>query len=223
MILTEVIIDSRLPARFPGHDTPGTSGFGPLPVFRALSDGVNWGALQDTDRGIVMVQTINQRVAAKIAGDFVVFLIGARLNRRWKFLSFIPIARAMRRMVDELEANRDHGMLHVEMWSGRTTVMVQYWRSFEHLHAYARMRDAQHLPAWADFNRRIGSNGDFGIWHETFMVKAGQYEAVYNNMPEFGLAKAGEWVPAAGKQNTAKGRLQLSDGSDEPVYEEDPS
>jgi hypothetical protein len=114
-------------------------------------------------------------------------------------------------------------MLHVEMWGGRTTVMVQYWRSFEHLHAYARMRVAQHLPAWADFNRRIGSNGDFGIWHETFMVKAGQYEAVYNNMPEFGLAKAGGWVPAAGKQNTAKGRLQLSDGSDEPVYEEDPS
>ncbi len=33
-----------------------------------------------------MVQTINQRVAAKIEGDFVVFLIGARLNRRWKFL-----------------------------------------------------------------------------------------------------------------------------------------
>lgn len=170
-----------------------------------------------------MVQTLNPRVAAKIQGDFVVFLIGARLNRWWKFLSFIPIARAMRRMLGELEANRDHGMLHVEIWNVRTTVMVQYWRSFEHLHIYARMRDAQHLPAWADFNRRIGSNGDFGIWHETFMVKAGQYEAVYNNMPEFGLAKASEWVPAAGKQNTAKGRLQLSDGSDEPVYEEYPS
>jgi hypothetical protein len=52
-----------------------------------------------------MVQTINQRVAAKIEGDFVVFLVGARLNRWWRFLSFIPIARAMRRMVGELEAN----------------------------------------------------------------------------------------------------------------------
>ena len=73
-----------------------------------------------------MVQTINQRVAAKIEGDFVVFLIGARVNRWWKFLSFIPIARAMSRMVGELVATRDRGMLHVEMWSGRTTVMVQY-------------------------------------------------------------------------------------------------
>jgi hypothetical protein len=59
-----------------------------------------------------MVQTINQRVAAKIDGDFVVFLIGARLNRWWKILSFIPIARAMRQMVGELEVNRDLGMLH---------------------------------------------------------------------------------------------------------------
>ena len=69
-----------------------------------------------------MVQTINQRVAAKIEGDFVVFLIGACLNRWWKLLSFIPIARAMRRMLGKLEANRDLGM-------------VQYWRSFEHLYA----------------------------------------------------------------------------------------
>ena len=175
-----------------------------------------------------MVQTSYQRIAAKIEGDFVVFLIGARVNRWLKFLSFIPIARAMSRMVGEVEATRDYGMLHVEMWSGRTTVMVQYWRSFEHPHAYACMRDAQHLLAWAEFNRRIGSNGDFGIWHEAFMVKAGEYEAIYNNMPEmpeFGLAKAGKWVRASGKQNTAKGHLLLSDGTVEPRsrYGEDPS
>jgi len=63
-------------------------------------------------------------------------------------------------MVDELEGNRDFGTLHAEMWNGRTTVMVQCWRSFENLHVYARTRDAEHLPSWADFNCRIGSNGD---------------------------------------------------------------
>ena len=55
-----------------------------------------------------------------------------------------------------------------------------------------------------------------GIWHETYRVRAGEYEAIYNNMPEFGLAKAGGWVPATGKNSTAKGRLGLSDGSDYP-------
>lgn len=101
--------------------------------------------------------------------------------------------------------------------------MVQYWSSFEDLHAYGCMRDAQHLPARTDFNPWIGSNGDFGIWHETLTIQAGQYERIYNNMPEFGLAKAGDWVPAVGKQNTAKGRLQLSDGADEPDDEKTPS
>ena len=63
-------------------------------------------------------------------------------------------------MVAELKGNRDFGTLHVEMWNGKTTVMVQCWRSFEHLHVCARMRDAEHLPFWADFNCRIGSKGD---------------------------------------------------------------
>ena len=35
-------------------------------------------------------------------------------------------------------------------------------------------------------------HGDIGIWHETFRVRAGEYEAIYGNMPRFGLAAAGE-------------------------------
>ena len=168
-----------------------------------------------------MVATINQRIAANIEGDFVVFLIGARINRWWKLNKFFAIGNAMNRMVEELKANPELGMLHVESWGGRTSIMVQYWKSFDHLHAYARMRDAEHLPAWTDFNKTIGSNGDFGIWHETYLVKAKEYEAIYNNMPEFGLAKAAGWEPASGKQNTAKGRLGQSDGTDVPVQEEE--
>jgi hypothetical protein len=36
-------------------------------------------------------------------------------------------------------------------------VIVQYWRSFEHLEAYARDADQQHWPAWVDFNRGSGA------------------------------------------------------------------
>ena len=161
--------------------------------------------------------TINQRVAASIDGDFVVFLIGARINKWWKPHRYIPVARAMRRMIAELQAHPEMGLLHVESWSGRTALMVQYWRSFEHLHAYARARDAEHLPAWTEFNRLIGSNGDVGIWHETYMVRAGEYEAIYGNMPAFGLAKAAGSVPAEGSKATAAGRLGQTDGSDAPL------
>ena len=166
-----------------------------------------------------MVKTIDQRIAATIEGDFVVFLIGARINKWWKFHKFLPIGKAMGRMIEELKAQPELGLLHVESWLGRTIVMVQYWRSFDDLHNYARQQDAEHLPAWAEFNRQVGSNGDVGIWHETYLVKANQYEGIYNNMPEFGLAKAGTWQPATGKRNTARGRLGETDGSDVPLSE----
>lgn len=166
-----------------------------------------------------MVATVNQRMAAQIDGDFVVFLIGARINKWWKFRQIRQVGSAMGRMLEELNEHPEMGLLHVESWPGRTAILVQYWRSFEHLHEYARLREAEHLPAWAEFNQLIGSNGDIGIWHETYLVKANQYEAVYNNMPEFGLAKAGRWVPAAGKKMTAKGRLGQTDGTDVPEGE----
>jgi len=59
-----------------------------------------------------------------------------------------------------------------------------------------------------DFNRRLGnSRGDVGIWHETYLIKPGQYESVYSGMPPFGLGKIGKLVPATGKREDARTRL----------------
>ena len=93
-------------------------------------------------------------------------------------------------------------------------MVLQYWRSFEHLEAYARARDAAHLPAWQAFNKAIGSNGDVGIWHETYIVSKGKYETFYNNMPPFGLGLAGSIEPAQGRMTSAKGRLGVSEATD---------
>ena len=109
-------------------------------------------------------------------------------------------------MIRELERNPEAGFLGHIMSFG---VIVQYWRSFEHLEAYARDRDRQHWPAWVDFNKRIGaSRGDMGIWHETYKVRAGEYECVYSGMPPFGLAKASSTVDAEGQFESARGRLE---------------
>ena len=54
---------------------------------------------------------------------------------------------------------------------------------------------------------KIKSNGDVGIWHETFKVRAGEYECIYNNMPAYGLGKIGELVPASGKKESAGQRI----------------
>jgi hypothetical protein len=48
-----------------------------------------------------------------------------------------------------------------------------------------------------------------GIWHETFLVRAGEYEAVYGNMPAHGLAHAAELV-RIGADSSARGRLRRS-------------
>lgn len=138
------------------------------------------------------MQIFPGRYSGHLEGDFVLFLIGARINRLSKLLTFLPIARAMGRMQRELLSDPAHGCLHIDNWFGRTVLSVQYWRSFEALEAYSRSPDAEHLPAWADFNRTVRDNGDVGIWHETYLVKEGQFEAIYGNMTRFGLAVAGQ-------------------------------
>jgi hypothetical protein len=164
-----------------------------------------------------MAEIHKQRMTAEIEGDFVVFLIGMRVNAWWKLWKWGPVAAAMPRMLAELAKRPELGLLHGRTFFGFPNVfLIQYWRSFEQLHTYATDRTLQHLPAWRDFNRAIGSNGDVGIWHETYLVKAGAHESVYNNMPPWGLAAAGSLVPAEGQRKSAKGRLKLTAGDDQP-------
>ncbi|MGD9905255.1 MAG: DUF4188 domain-containing protein [Vicinamibacterales bacterium] len=152
-----------------------------------------------------MAEVVAKRVTAKIDGDFVVFLIGMRINKPWKINKWLPVFLAMPKMIRELEARPESGFLgHVQS----LTLIVQYWRSFEHLEAYARDHDQLHWPAWVDFNTRVGSSrGDVGIWHETYRVRAGEYECVYSGMPPFGLAKASTTVDAVGHLDTARKRI----------------
>jgi hypothetical protein len=153
---------------------------------------------------------INQRRAAKIEGEFVVFLIGMRVNRWWKVHKWLRVSLAMPRMIRELMGKPELGFLGAESWFGRTTIMVSYWRSMDHLMAYAKSRDGEHLPAWRAFNQHVGTNGDVGIWHETYRSRPGDWEGVYVNMPSFGLAKASQGVEAVGNLASARGRIAAS-------------
>ncbi|CAN5557969.1 DUF4188 domain-containing protein [soil metagenome] len=155
-----------------------------------------------------MAATINERMTPEIVGDFVVFLIGMRINKFWKFHKWLPVGFAMPKMLKELSQNPENGFLGFQNLGGLPPVMLQYWRSFEHLEAYVKDRDSSHYPAWKEFNTKIRNNGDVGIWHETYKVRAGEYECIYNNMPRFGLGKAGKLIPATGKKETAGLRIK---------------
>jgi Domain of unknown function (DUF4188) len=148
------------------------------------------------------------RYAAQLDGSFVVFIIGMRVNKLWAVHKWLPVARAMGPMLELLFTHKDQGMLYAETflyWRG--VALIQYWRSFEQLERFARAPELPHLEPWKRFNRAVGADGSVGIWHETYLVAAGQYESVYGNMPRFGLASAGEHIVASGKRETARRRL----------------
>jgi hypothetical protein len=155
-----------------------------------------------------MARVLNGQFIGRIDGDFVVFLIGMRINKPWKLRQSVPVALAMPRMLKELErAGPESGFLGYTGLSPR--IMAQYWRSFDHLERYARAEDGQHWPAWVAFNRRIkGQRDTVGIWHETYLVRAGEYEAIYSGMPPFGLARAGRSEPMGPGRLAARERLR---------------
>lgn len=156
-----------------------------------------------------MGSVIDKRMAAEMDGSFVVFLIGMRINKPWKIHKWFPVLLAMPRMLKELEKRPDSGFLG---HNGIGKVMIQYWRSFEHLEAYARAHDAKHWPAWVAFNKNVGkSRGDVGIWHETYLIDSGHYESVYSGMPPQGLGKIGKLVPASGAREKASDRLKVNE------------
>jgi len=150
---------------------------------------------------------LKERMTARIDGDFAVFLIGMRINKPWMIHKLLPVFRAMPKMLNELYAQPELGLLSHEMWFSRSTILIQYWRSIDQLIEYARRRDSAHLPAWQAFNKSVGTDGTVGIWHETYAVGKGAYENVYVNMPAFGLGRAGSLVEAANGLQSATQRL----------------
>jgi hypothetical protein len=158
-------------------------------------------------REVAMTEGLPKHYVGRIEGDFVVLLIGMRINKPWKVHKWWPVFTAMPRMLKELRAKGpEAGLLGHSALS--TRLIVQYWRSFEHLEACARSPDQSHWPAWAAFNKaNKNSREDVGIWHETYVVPAGQYEAIYSGVPLMGLAKAAGWAPIGERNAAARQRI----------------
>ena len=98
----------------------------------------------------------NERMTAEIDGDFVVFLIGMRVNKIWKLHKWLPVAAAMGPMLRELSQHQDLGLLGFHSWVGpRGPMVVQYRRSPEHREAFARGEDHTHRPAWRRFFQKV--------------------------------------------------------------------
>jgi hypothetical protein len=150
----------------------------------------------------------HQRVMADVREPVTVFNVGVRINRIRSVRQWLPVVRAMGPMLRELFTHRELGMLGAKtFWSGRTIMVVSYWRSFEALEHYARADDGTHRPAWTAFYRRSkAAPGAVGIFHETFVVAPGAIESLYVDVPAFGLGGAVGTIPVSGSLEGARGR-----------------
>lgn len=161
----------------------------------------------------------NGRYTAHIEGDFIVFLIGARVNSLWKYFRFMWVGGAFAQMFRVLMQRPEMGCLGGRTYfdiASREVIAIMYWRTYDHLEHFARNADDPHLAAWRRFNREIGNSGDFGVWHETYKVQAGAYEGIYVNMPRMGLAAAAEHLPITGR-GLQTSRQRIGGGESEPA------
>ncbi len=151
------------------------------------------------------VQTGRHTVAAE--QEVTVFLIGMRVGRLLRVDKWLPVMTAMPRMLRHLENHPEAGLLNQHAWFGRTSIMLTYWQSAEHLQRFAADADAPHLAPWRDFMKKLSGDPAVGIWHETYTIPVGQREVIYANMPLFGLGKALGSVPVGPGAQTARQRL----------------
>lgn len=164
-----------------------------------------------------MAKVMKGRYTAQMDEPFVVFIIGMRINDFFQVKKWLPTARAMPPMLAAMEKDPQIGYLGGQSfmyWRG--VGLIQYWRSFDDLENFARNPQEPHLSAWKAFHKNVSGDGTVGVWHETYMVQPGQSEAIYDNMPIFGLADATKHVKAVGSRHTARRRLG---GDNEPPVE----
>src|SRR4051794_164561 len=140
-------------------------------------------------------------------GSLVVFHIGMRVNQPWRPDLWLPVFTAMPRMLAELSAEKESGLLgHHLVFEPLSPWIVQWWDSEEKLYAYASNPAATHRPAWTAFNAAARkAPGAVGIWHETYVVS--RAETMYVGMPPTGLAKVTSVVPVGRRADRAGARL----------------
>lgn len=151
-----------------------------------------------------MSNVITGRNTVDNSEPIVVFLIGARVNRWWLLPIVLPILSAMPRMLGELAKDRDSGFLGVQSFGFAS---AQYWRSVDHLLAYASHRERTHQPTVVRYFKKLFRGAAAGIWHEIYYSAPGAYEGYYINMPTYGLGRTRPLQPAQGPLATTRGRL----------------
>ena len=81
-----------------------------------------------------MTQIVDGRYTARTEKPVILFLIGMRFNNLIAVRKWLPVVRAMPRMLAELSEKPETGLLFYRSYlSGRVILVQQYWESFDKL------------------------------------------------------------------------------------------
>lgn len=149
----------------------------------------------------------NGRFSVSNTQDLALFIVGVRVNKVRAVRRWLPVIRALRPMLRELSADPDSGLLGYRTYrqGAREVVVMQYWRGSKELMEFAH--GATHRRSWSDFYRLATKGAAVGLWHETYLVPSGRYEAIYGIVPELGLAEFADLVPVRRRNDSAASRL----------------
>ena len=125
-------------------------------------------------------------------------------------LSAMGFVRRLSRQVDRSAAEAmasGAGLLHSERFAmgWRHQGVLQYWAGFEAMEAWSRK--APHADWWRAAVERMRVRGDFGVYHEAFVVARSQVESIYLDCPPVGLSAFGITAEPVGTKTTARDRL----------------
>ncbi len=151
-------------------------------------------------------------------GPLALFLIGVRIHQPWRVGVVGQVIRAMPPMIAELERNKAAAARGEEESLGylgsRSTVdltgttMIQWWRSTDHIYAYASSTDHRHREAWLEFCRKAkDAPRALTIWHETYAVAPGGAESLYATDRPYGLGTVAGVVPVGRRGESARERI----------------
>jgi len=149
------------------------------------------------------------RYAARSASEFVLFRVGMRFNGRRGIVAALQTFAKMPAMLAEQAAQPEIGMLSTSFALAWPVIaLTQFWRSFDDLERYAKASEREHTKAWRWFNKLGHASEGTGVWHETYRIAPGSFEAIYVNMPRYGLAAAVDHVAIDSTTDGARDRMK---------------
>ncbi len=149
------------------------------------------------------------RVVAELpesVGELCLVRFGLVVRKVSAFGFVRSMERAVARSAAEAMAS-GAGLLRSERFTmgwGHVGVL-QYWESYEALDAWSHR--PPHSEWWRSAVERMRAKGDFGVYHEAYLVPKGNVETIYLDCPPLGLASFGTTTTPVGPKTTARDRL----------------